>query len=80
MSQKSAAAKDGHRPSSKGSKSKGGFIARQAAKKVKEADLVAKKEPITPEDVLGLETATTGKPSGPGGPQCSATLKYCPLI
>lgn len=66
MSQKSSSAKDASRAASKGggSKSKSGFLARQASRKasvVKESDLLAKKENITPEDVMGLEIATTGK-------------------
>lgn len=66
MSQKSASAKDDKRPPSKGgiSKNRDGFLARQASNKspvVKEADLLSKKDPITPEDVMGLEVATKGK-------------------
>ncbi len=64
MSQKSATAKDGSRGASTGggSKSKSVFLTRQANKKVvTEADLISKKDPVTPEDVLGLETATSGE-------------------
>ena len=64
MSQKSATAKDGNRGAStgSGSKSKSVLLTRQANKKVvTEDDLISKKDPITPEDVLGLETATSGE-------------------
>lgn len=64
MSQKaSSAAKGSSKNKSSGSKSKGGFVARQAkaGKKAPEAELLAKDEPITPENVLGLEAATQGE-------------------
>lgn len=65
MSQKSATTKDGGRSGTKGNgaKSKSGFLARQVSNKrvVKETDLLSKKGPITPEDVLGLEAATSGE-------------------
>ncbi len=44
------------------SKSKSIFKARQTTGRVvNEADLIVKKDPITPEDVLGLQAATSGK-------------------
>ena len=66
MSQKgSADAKGSSKSKGGGSKTKGGFVSRQAkaSKKspvVTEAELLAKEEPITPKDVLGLEAATQG--------------------
>ena len=67
MSQKSSsAAKGSSKSKGSGSKSKSGFVSRQAkaAKKAPppmEAELLAKQEPITSKDVLGLESATQGE-------------------
>lgn len=83
MSQKaSSAAKGSSKSKGSGSKGKGGFVSRQAkvSKKcpaVSEAELLAKEDPITPKDVLGLEAATQGEPSRCTNDGASRLTNFC---